>query len=555
MKILDVAIKGVNRSREAFRQTRADLRSLRQEMRGLTPVALSGGVKGLAAGVRGLGGALNQVTGFIGPKLGFLSFAALTEGARRATAATLDYGAELLHLKRKTGLGVEALQELHHAANLSDIPIEDFNVNMERFAVNLAKARGGSGDAGKAVRALGISLKDSSGKWKTTEQLLPEVADKLNEVQSAGRRGQVAMALFGRSGRSMLNVLSEGSAGMAAMREEARKLGGVITEEQAKGLDEAGDSWTRVKRALTGVRNVAVTALMPSLTELTNRITTFFKTGDNAQIVARGVTNTMRFLGAAAITGARGVAWLTEHVGGLRGVAIIASTVLSVRFLGALAETLPLFKVVGTALKDLAVGFLRLGIAVLANPVLFWATALAALALVVWVKWKPIRNFFLDLFDDLKIGFQRVVSGFEIGWLTIAGRFDEAKVKAAQANAALAKSVAGAEKRKAERTRELDRERAEKERPEAPSLDFSSFAGIGGVFGGDGRPALAGVPAGTSGARPVVEPLPVQRVAARVDGLIRLQIDSPAPVRVQELRSGTRDVKIEVDTGLMTAGR
>ena len=63
----------------------------------------------------------------------------------------------------KLGVGVEELQRMRYAADLSGISTQTFDMALQRFTRRAAEAAAGTGEAKDALAALGIQLIDANG--------------------------------------------------------------------------------------------------------------------------------------------------------------------------------------------------------------------------------------------------------------------------------------------------------------------------------------------------------------------------------------------------------
>ena len=70
---------------------------------------------------------------------------------------------------------VSRLTPFGFGAERSGIAASTFDMTLQRMTPPVAEARDGTGETKKALKEMGISLKDSSGKAKTTEQIFMEV--------------------------------------------------------------------------------------------------------------------------------------------------------------------------------------------------------------------------------------------------------------------------------------------------------------------------------------------------------------------------------------------
>ena len=96
----------------------------------------------------------------------------------------------------------------------------------------------------RAFAALGIEIRDTSGRIKTAE-VMAEMADGIKNLGSQAERVQVARALMGRGGAAMVPLLQEGTGALRELTDEARDTGAVIDEHLVKATSLAADQLER----------------------------------------------------------------------------------------------------------------------------------------------------------------------------------------------------------------------------------------------------------------------------------------------------------------------
>ncbi|MFA5551608.1 MAG: hypothetical protein WDA03_08325 [Trueperaceae bacterium] len=156
----------------------------------------------------------------------------------KATERAAEYARELENATFRTGLTVEGLQELQHAARSTGVPMELLSTTMQRLQRRAADANGGNKGLKDSFDALGVSLTDTNGEMRSTEDLLGQVADGLNRVENNADRLALAFKIFDTEGGRLLPLLSLGSDGIRELREEARELGLVISGDTILSLSE-----------------------------------------------------------------------------------------------------------------------------------------------------------------------------------------------------------------------------------------------------------------------------------------------------------------------------
>jgi len=216
---------------------------------------------------------LGAVGGALGAVAGGLAVAgsAAVAGTGLLARMGLGYantGDEIAKTAERLGLGVEALQEYRYAADSAGIASATFDMAYQRFARRIGEAAAGTGEALTAVDALGISLFDQNGQLRDSEELFAEVADKLSTLENASVRNALAMKFFDSEGVALVQMMKDGSAGIADMRAEARELNLVLSEDKIRQSEDVVGSWTRLAGRIKGVGN----AMVGPLLDLTDRL-------------------------------------------------------------------------------------------------------------------------------------------------------------------------------------------------------------------------------------------------------------------------------------------
>jgi TP901 family phage tail tape measure protein len=194
--------------------------------------------------------------------------AAITGGAITAMAfTTAKAGDEIAKTSERLGIGVEALQEWRFASDRAGVGAATFDMAFQRFGRRAAEASRGTGEAKGALAELGIELTDVNGKLRDADTLLTESLIALSKQEDAFTRNRLAMKLFDSEGVRLVQLVAEGADGMAALRKQARDLGGVMSEEMVESAVAFTDEWSNVKFALKGIVFVIGSELLPLFTD------------------------------------------------------------------------------------------------------------------------------------------------------------------------------------------------------------------------------------------------------------------------------------------------
>lgn len=235
--------------------------------------------KSILAASAGLGAVGGVVGGLIASGI-TSAFSAVTSFASNLG----EVGGRLVDMSDRTGIGVEALAELEHAAQMGGTSLESLEGGLTKMGVKLADAAAGSDSARAAFDAIGVSVGELQGM--SPDQQFERIADGLASISDPGQRAAATMDIFGKSGADLIPLMKDGSAGIKAFREEAKRLGR-ITEEDARAVDELGDTFANVQSAMSNAATTVAAAFSPALNDLGQALIPVASwLGETARVVA-----------------------------------------------------------------------------------------------------------------------------------------------------------------------------------------------------------------------------------------------------------------------------
>ncbi len=182
---------------------------------------------------------------------------------------SVKFGGSIADMSQKLGISSDTLQEYGFVAEKAGISTEVFAKGISFLNANIGEAQKGNKTAVESFKAMGISLRDGAGEFKSLETILDEVPDGLNKLKTNSQKVAVAGKLFGRSGKQSALILAQGSKEIRAQITALRAYGGVLSNETARGLDEVDDrlllvnkGWQVFKAELTfGFKDAILTAV------------------------------------------------------------------------------------------------------------------------------------------------------------------------------------------------------------------------------------------------------------------------------------------------------
>lgn len=191
---------------------------------------------------------------------------------------------QLNKLSKSTGIATEELSAYKYAAELSGVSIEETAKGMQKLAVNMAEAAGGSESAAKGFELLGIKVKNSEGQLRSTDEVMKEVADRFSRMQDGATKAALAQEFFGKGGAALIPMLNEGADGLARMGDEAERMGLIVSGDTARAAENLNDSLDRLSKMVKGSAYILMDAYVPALEAAAKAMTDFLGiTGSGAQ--------------------------------------------------------------------------------------------------------------------------------------------------------------------------------------------------------------------------------------------------------------------------------
>lgn len=208
--------------------------------------------------------------------------AMLTAGAAIGVAVkhTIDQADQLGKMAQKFGVPVEELSKLKFAADLSDVSLESLGKGLGKLSKALTDAAANpAGEAAKAFNALGVAVRNSDGSVKSSEQALLDIAEKFATLKDGAGKTASSIALFGRAGADLIPLLNQGKTGIQALKDEAEKLGIVVSAKTAKSAEEFNDNMKRLGTITSAVALQITEAMLPKLEELSTSLVNVARNG------------------------------------------------------------------------------------------------------------------------------------------------------------------------------------------------------------------------------------------------------------------------------------
>lgn len=355
-----------------------------------------GGLGAMAERAKGAVSAVGKVGVGVAKGVGFVSAGAgaAAVGVFKLAESVSNLGDDVAKTSRSLGLSTDALQEFRYIGERSGVSVDEMDVALKKLIVNVGDA---TSEVSESLSMLGISA-DAIQK-AGPDQALNLVADGMARIKDPAKRAAIAVDLFGKNGVKMVNVLSEGRTGMAALAKEAHRVGYVLEGPTLDASEKLNDMILNMRTSFKALGNQMASKFMPLVTRAVVGITDFLV--DNRQLMddlADGAIKIFEGLAPMVQTLLPKFATALKNIGTSLSDAFTNPGKEAKNFFDMFAKAIVFFVDNMDVLFSLAVGIKAVSVAMgllgATNPWILAIGATAALITLIVTNWDKISAFF-----------------------------------------------------------------------------------------------------------------------------------------------------------------
>lgn len=195
--------------------------------------------------------------GFFKKALGAVSAGLIARELGQIIAASVRFGSEINDAAVRLGVSTQKLQEFRFAAVQAGAGVGELEAGLARLSRAMSEARDGNQNAVDAFREINRLLgRDVLANGAGVEKVFRDLALALERVSDPAEKVRISFELLGRNPK-LLQLLNEGAEGFDRLTQAARETNAILSDQQIKILDDAGDAWDalalRIKVAMAGV--------------------------------------------------------------------------------------------------------------------------------------------------------------------------------------------------------------------------------------------------------------------------------------------------------------
>lgn len=222
----------------------------------------------------------------LGAAIGVGSFVA---GMQRA----IDKADGFDEMAQKIGATVEAVSELTYAFDRESVSQEAAMKGLKTLSSAMFEASQGGREAVAMFKGMGVEFETLPGVLRPTDEVLLDLSERFANMRDGPEKAALAVKLFGKAGMDMIPFLNQGRTGIAQLREEARRLGVVVSTEAAASAATFNDNLRAVRASGEGLMMQLANNMLPSLTNISKAMKLAAEEGGVLKAVIVGIGGAM----------------------------------------------------------------------------------------------------------------------------------------------------------------------------------------------------------------------------------------------------------------------
>lgn len=306
-------------------------------------------------------------------------------------------------LAEKLGVTTEFISGMGYVADQSGANLSVLSSGLGELADNAVKAASGNRQSAASFAAIGVNVLDASGKLRSLEDMLPEIANRFAGMENGVAKAALAQKLFGAGGRELIPTLNLGAKGIADMRKEAAEFGLEISGKTAQSASAFGDNLGKLKAQFLGIATTLAERMLPYLVTITEH--------------TDSIVNIITLLGsvAAAVYAGKLVRGALDYGSALADLVIKNQAVAAAEGARGVASQ------TGLMASIKSVGALQASFMVLQAAVIGWS-----IGTYLRDEFVDVRLFGLAFVETMLVGWERIKQFANIAWAGVKAGFSGA---------------------------------------------------------------------------------------------------------------------------------
>ncbi len=184
----------------------------------------------------------------------------------------VEAGDRIDKMSQKMQMSRQTFQELDYVFSQNGADISMMQTGMAKLSKTIDGANSGNKANVKTFQQLGISLKDSNGQLKSTEDVMLNAISKLQKMPDGAKKSALAMQLFGKSATELAPLLNGNAKSVDELRQKFHDLGMGMSDDQVDAAVKFQDTMDTIQRTFAGLMNQIGADLLPAFQSLADKL-------------------------------------------------------------------------------------------------------------------------------------------------------------------------------------------------------------------------------------------------------------------------------------------
>ena len=198
---------------------------------------------------------------FAGPAL----FAGAALGLSRLANSASEYTDKVMLMSKQTGMTAETLIGMEFAAQAAGSSIDEMKTGLNAFVMKAGQAANIGGASADVFERLGVSVKDTGGELRSTEDIFRDTITAISEMDTASEKATTAAELFGAKGAKIAAVFSDGTGALDEWAQKAKEAGIVMDGEALKASADMDRQMAELKLTMRGTAQEVGNTFIPAM--------------------------------------------------------------------------------------------------------------------------------------------------------------------------------------------------------------------------------------------------------------------------------------------------
>lgn len=205
--------------------------------------------------------------------VGGVAIAGVVTATQQLVSRTVEAGDRIDKMSQKMQMSRQTFQELDYVFAQNGADIEMMQKGMVKLSKSVVDASKGGKSSVKMFKALGISVKDSNGHIRKSEDILLDTLSALQKMPDDANRAKIANDLLGKSASDLAPLINKGSKDLNMLRKQFKDLGMGMSDEAVDSAVIFGDTMDAIGRSMSAFGYSIGASVLPVLQSVADQLT------------------------------------------------------------------------------------------------------------------------------------------------------------------------------------------------------------------------------------------------------------------------------------------